>query len=131
MRADSSRAGRVQRGEAHGVGVEFQPLAPVQDDVLVHVERHGHAPEQRQRARAPDARDERFGSRRVDRFWLLARQAEYDGLDAAVAVARGPERAEQLHPDPVDPAVGSTGEQAVCFERAGEHEGGAHRADRV
>ena len=75
---------------------------------------------------AADRRDERLGGRRVDGLGLLAGQAEHDGLDAAVAVAGRAERAEQLGPHTRD-----AGQQAVLIERAGEHEGGAHRADRV
>ncbi len=98
----------------------------MQDHVLVDVKGDRHPAEQRQAASPADLGDERLGGRRVDGLRLLARQAEHDGLDAAVAVAGGAERAEQLGPD-----TGDVIQPAVLVERGDKHEGCAHRPDRV
>jgi len=78
--------------------MERQPFAAVQDHVLGRVERDPGRTGQGQQAALADARDEGRGGGRVDQLGLLTGQAEHHGLDAAVAVAGGAERPEQLSP---------------------------------
>ena len=99
----------VLGSEAHAVGMERQPLAAVQDDVLVHVEGDVPAAGQAQPPSLPYLVYQWAGRRRVYRFWHRPGEPEHDRLDAAVPVPGGTERAEQLHPDtghPVHHAVG-------------------------
>ncbi len=116
----------VHRPEDHPVAVEVQPLAAVQDDVVVHGERDRVLAGQRQLARAADGLDARIGRARVDELGPFALQPQDDGLDAAVPVPGRAERAEQLAADPGDPR-----EQPLLLQAEDEGAGGPHRADGV
>ena len=71
-------------------------------------------------------REPRLGGRGVDEVGSLALEPEHDGLDRAVAVPGGSERAEHLRPDP-----GGVDEQPVGCQTVDERVRGPHRPDRV
>ena len=64
----------------HAVGVKVQPLAPVQDHIVVGRERDGRAAEEAEAAGLADRGHRGLGRRRVNRLRLLAGQAEDDRL---------------------------------------------------
>jgi hypothetical protein len=76
--------GLVDGGEPHRVGVEGQPPAAVQHDVLGRVEVDLTAGGEAELAGLGDAGDHGLGGRRVHRLRRLSRQSQHDGLHAAV-----------------------------------------------
>jgi hypothetical protein len=70
----------VDGGEEHPVGVEWQALAAVQDDVGVGVEGDLTAPGQGQPAGLTDPGHQRLGGHRVHGLRMLTAQPEHDRL---------------------------------------------------
>ncbi len=68
----------------------------MQHDIRGRVEADRLASKQVQRGRAPDFRDQIRGGVRIDLLGRLPEEPEHDRGDAAVAVACGAERAEEL-----------------------------------
>ncbi len=120
------RRGRLPRREAHAVRMEGQRGPAVQDHVGVDGARHVVAPREPQHPAGADLLEPGVGATGVGRLRLLALEAEHDRLHRSVAVAGGPQRAEQLGLDATDPLEDTVGPQAV-----GEGVGGPHRSHGV
>ncbi len=119
-------AGRVVRPQRHAVGVVREGLAAVQDQIGVGVEGDLVAAEHVDPLGGADPVDVQVGLVDVDGARRVVLQAEQDGLGGAVAVAGGAEGAVQLGAE-----RGDLVEESFGAEPAGEHPGGAHRADGV
>ena len=89
-------------------------------------------PAEAQPAGGPDLGSRRGSARAgVGGLGCLALEAEHDGLDRAVAVAGGAERAEQLGPDPPDALEQAVGAQALREGVRGPHRSHGVRAGRA
>ncbi|CAH0305177.1 hypothetical protein SRABI26_04670 [Arthrobacter sp. Bi26] len=130
--ADGEERGLVQGfapgvgdGERHPVGVPGQDGQRPQDHVL-HPVRQGHSPGQLQRAGPGDRRQPALHFLGEDLLGMEALEPEQDGRHGAVAVARGSERAVEVHPQ----------RRHLCqlaegLKFFGKHGGGPHRTHRV
>ena len=112
--------------EDHAVGVHRQRRAPVQHHVGVGVEVDVVVTGQRQPVARLHCVHKGTDGRRVDQVRLVAGKAEDDGWDAAVSVAGGAERAEQLHLHRCHAC-----QHVGVGERCDEAAGGLHRPDGV
>ncbi|MNN08845.1 hypothetical protein D3C81_1217110 [compost metagenome] len=119
------QAGSIEGAEDHAVGVVCQRLADHRQ-VLLLDEGDGVFTEQVQVAAFTDCLQAGGNGFGVDGIGVLAFQAKQYRLVAAMAFARGTQRAIQLGLD-----AGGAGQQAVTAQAFGEARGGAHRADRV
>ena len=116
----------VQRVEPHAVGVEVQPLAAVQHDVVIDRENDRPAAGQVQFPGVPDGLDLTLHGGRVDLVRGVAQEPEDDRADTAMAMPGRPERAEQLNPQP-----GDVGRGPGVDQLRHEHSGGFHWPDGV
>ncbi len=101
-------------------------LAAVEGNVLLLGEAHRVAAQQRQRLRLAQRGQLGVDGVGIDGVGRLAHQAEDDAAVGAVALAGGAERAIQF-----DAHAGDLRHQAIGLQAGGEHQRGAHRADRV
>jgi hypothetical protein len=120
------RPRRVEGREAHAVGVQRQGLAAVEHHVAGLVQRDGmRAIEQHALALAQVVQQQR-DQVDVHRVRLVPAQAEQHGGVAAVALAGGPERAEEI-----DPHADRVVQQSRMQQPLREQPCRAHRPDRV
>ena len=117
---------RIERGEAHAVGMLRQGLVTVKQQVERLVEGDFVLAREQDAARAADAFERRLHRGRIDRGRLIAFEAEQDRAIGAVPVAGQGQRAIDLRRDLVDASAAATSLEVVR-ERAG----GVHRPHRV
>jgi hypothetical protein len=106
--------------------MQWQTLAAVEDQVPRLVEADLATAEQPQRLRGAHRGETCRHATDVDRVGRIALQPEQHGLVAAMALAGGAQRAEQL-----DPHVGHPLQQALGLQPQREQSRRPHRADRV
>ena len=106
--------------------MEGQPPPAVQHDVVVHGEGDGVLPRQPQLPLRAYGGHPGIGRHRADQVGPLPLQPQDDGLDAAVAVPGGAERAGQLAAD-----AGGAGQQSLPEQVGRERGRGAHGTDGV
>ncbi len=118
--------GRRVRREAQPVGMEGQGLEGVEAQVAPLVEGDRMVAGQRQAPTRADVGHVAAGAVHVHGVGLVPREAQQHGGIAAVALARGAQRAVELR---LHAARG--GEQALVLQGVGEQPGGTHGAHRV
>ena len=116
----------IDGGEGHAVGVIGQGFAPMHDQVIFFVELDRKFAEQLEHLRRANLLQARVDAVGVHAFGQLALESEHDRLVAAVALAGGAERTEQLGAD-----TGHAREQAVVAQFVHELAGGPHRTHGV
>ncbi len=119
-------AARVERREAHAVGVQRQRLVAVEQQVERLVELDLMRAGQPQPARGADARERGLDRFRLDPVRTVALEPEQHRAVRAVPAPGQRQRAVQLHADPRG-ALEQPPPRQVCDERAG----GIHRPHGV
>jgi hypothetical protein len=123
---EQQTAFRVLRGEAHAIGMQRQAFAAVEHQIAFLVEADRPSTEQVQPSGRAQRREPRSHRADVHAVRLVALEAEQHRLVAAVALAGGAQRSEQL-----DAQVRAALEQTVGLQAQCEQPRGPHRAHRV